>query len=263
MNRTYLHKILYIGLALLLFAAPKALLAQSDAMRLVPQGSWQPFFKGNDSLIHIDAFYMDSKQVTNKEFKEFVEANPKWNPEAIKPILADEDYLSHWKNLSEADFESIASHAVVNVSWFAANAYCNSKSKRLPTTTEWEYAATALPMGASKDEGQLDALIADWYSRKLDQTKAVGSVYQNKFGLWDMYGMVWEWVSDFDKIKASDDSRNNQSVPEGLFCGSASQDVVDASDYAGFIRFAFRSSLKGNYTVRNLGFRCAANVPAL
>lgn len=72
-----------------------------------------------------------------------------------------------------------------------------------------------------------------------------------------MHGLVWEWVYDFNSIVMNNDGRNQEEMPEGLFCGSASLNANDATDYAAFVRFAFRTSLKGNYNLRKLGFRCA------
>jgi formylglycine-generating enzyme len=56
------------------------------------------------------------------------------------------------------------------------------------------------------------------------------------------------------------DSRSNSAVNRDLFCASGSFGASDKEDYAAFMRFAFRGSLKANYTVGNLGFRCAKNL---
>lgn len=228
-----------------------------SGMVLIPSGSLKPFFKGSDTLVQVSSFYLDQKQVSNQEFKAFTEQHPEWSASNRKAIFTDDDYLSHWANASTANLNAMAELPVVNVSWFAAKAYCKSIGKRLPTMNEWEYAAAAAPIDNILNKMTLDELITNWYSRRMGTRVPAGSIYQNTFGVWDMYGQVWEWVLDFDQIKRSDDSRNSSKMPEGLFCGSASSDATDASDYTSFIRFAFRSSLKGNYTVRNLGFRCA------
>jgi formylglycine-generating enzyme required for sulfatase activity len=43
------------------------------------------------------------------------------------------------------------------------------------------------------------------------------------------------------------------------FCAAASIEVNDMEDYAAFLRFSYRGSLRGNYCIANLGFRCAAD----
>ncbi len=77
---------------------------------------------------------------------------------------------------------------------------------------------------------------------------------------WDMYGLVWEWVYDFNSVVSNEDSRNSEDVIAGLFCGSASLNASDASDYVAFIRYSYRGSLKAKYTTRKMGFRCAKSI---
>jgi formylglycine-generating enzyme required for sulfatase activity len=56
------------------------------------------------------------------------------------------------------------------------------------------------------------------------------------------------------------DSRGEAGVEREAFCGAASQGATDRTDYAAFMRYAFRSSLKPDYTIHNLGFRCAKDL---
>jgi formylglycine-generating enzyme len=56
------------------------------------------------------------------------------------------------------------------------------------------------------------------------------------------------------------DARGDSGLERQLFCGAGSLDASNRSDYAGFMRFGFRSSLRAGYTVPNLGFRCAMNI---
>ena len=64
---------------------------------------------------------------------------------------------------------------------------------RLPTEAEWEYAARAGTAGARY--GELDAIA--WYGGNSDRTHPVGEKTANAWGLHDMLGNVWEWVSDW------------------------------------------------------------------
>jgi formylglycine-generating enzyme required for sulfatase activity len=88
----------------------------------------------------------------------------------------------------------------------------------------------------------------------------VESTFKNGFGVYDMHGLVWEWVYDFNSVITGDDSRSSGALNRQLYCAAGSQNAVNKEDYASFMRFAFRESLKANYTVANLGFRCAMDI---
>ncbi len=63
----------------------------------------------------------------------------------------------------------------------------------------------------------LQRIISDWYSNRLKHDFLVGSVYQNTYGVWDMHGLVWEWVYDFNSIVMNNDGRNQEEMPEACF----------------------------------------------
>ena len=88
----------------------------------------------------------------------------------------------------------------------------------------------------------------------------VGVGRANYFGAQDMHGLVWEWVSDFNTAMVTGDARGDTGLDRQLFCGSGSLGVKDRSNFPAFMRYGFRSSLKANYTVHNLGFRCAKDL---
>ena len=95
---------------------------------------------------------------------------------------------------------------VINVSWEDATAYAEWLSAktgeryRLPSESEWEYAAragttTAYSWGA--DIGQNRANCRDCGSRwDNEQTAPAGSFAANAWGLHDLHGNVHEWVED-------------------------------------------------------------------
>ena len=79
----------------------------------------------------------------------------------------------------------------------------------------------------------------------------------NVYGVRGLHGLVWEWVHDFNSTMVVGDSRGDGSLERKLFCGAGSLLASDVTNYAAFMRYAFRSSLKGNYCVGSLGFRVA------
>jgi len=71
---------------------------------------------------------------------------------------------------------------------------------RLPTEAEWEYAARA---GTTTEYYWGDAMDDDYvwyYGTSHFQTHPVGGKRPNRFGLYDMLGNVWEWVSDWFSV---------------------------------------------------------------
>lgn len=236
---------------------------QDESMVLIPAGIYSPLYKneGDSGRVQVSSFYMDVHPVTNAEFLAFVTANPKWRRSQVKQIFADQTYLNHWAG--DLDIGGHEVHAekrpVTNVSWFAARAYAKWKGKRLPTLAEWEYTASASrerPNGA--DEPGFNDRILQWYSQPSpDMLPFVGARDANYWGIHDLHGLVWEWVNDFNSALITGESRGDSGLERKLYCGSGSIGSSDVSNYAAFMRYAFRSSLKAQYAVSNLGFRCA------
>ncbi len=229
---------------------------------VVPSGKIEAFWltpvskKTKNSLsktvIQIREFRIQSHQVTVGQFKEFLDDNPEWKKERALGLFKDNYYLN--------DLDSAPSKAPVTfVSWFAARAFCKSKGLRLPTTNEWEYVAAASEKmkNANKEEAFLRRIL-NWYGEPQgERLKDIGSIYKNIYGVWDMHGLVWEWVDDFNSSFVTGESREDGSFNKDMFCGAGALSSTDKENYAAFMRFAFRSGLKGKSSIWNLGFRCA------
>ena len=121
-----------------------------EGMRLIPAGKVQlQVISFNDPAVvndkqpvytaFVDAFYMDEREVTNSEYKEFVDANPHWQKDRIARESHNGDYLEDWHGNDYPSGE--AALPVTYVTWYAAMAYAKWVGKRLPTEAEWLHAA--------------------------------------------------------------------------------------------------------------------------
>lgn len=170
----------------------------------------------------VDTFRIMQTEVTNAEFRAFVAATG----HVTDPERSGAGYVwtDRWRSVRGADWRhprgpnsSIAGrddHPVVQVSQRDAIAYCRWRGLRLPTGDEWEYAARGtdgrrFPWGNQPpvqdgpvsqrraNFGTVPCCAADG-SDGYVHTAPVGQfpAGRSPFGLDDMAGNVWEWVSD-------------------------------------------------------------------
>ena len=173
-------------------------------------------------------------------------------------MLADASYLKHWAG--DLDLGSAPPDApVTHISWYAAKAWCEAHSKRLPTQDEWEFTARAdaTRADAGNDPTFLRQVL-EWYAKPVAlMPPDVTTGTLNAHGIRGMHGLVWEWVDDFNTAMVTGESRGDSGLERDLFCGAGAVGAKDTSNYAAFMRSALRSSLKANNTTTSLGFRCA------
>ena len=161
-----------------------------------------------------------------------------------------------------------AGRPVINVNWEDARKYARwlshatGKHYRLPTESEWEYAARSgkkqEEFAGTDQESQLSEY-AVYYKNSGDRTAEVGSKQFNEFKLHDMSGNVWEWVEDCwheSYLGASTDGRawleeNNGDCGRRVVRGGSwdsGPELLRAS-------FRFRDTSGNRYS--DLGFRLA------
>ena len=235
---------------------------QPENMALIGSGSYVPLY-GDDSIrVEVQPFNLDVYPVTNLEYEVFLKNYPAWNKDKVIALYADKNYLYQFNENGDLNPDANPNGAVTSVSWFAAKKYCECQGKRLPTLDEWEFVAMA-------DEKNLDArkvstyneYILSWYETPKTYRKDIGTTFKNYWGVYDMHGLVWEWTLDFNSVLISGESRKDMDKDNNLFCGAAAIGASDLMNYAAFMRYAFRGSMKARYSVRNLGFRCAQSLP--
>ena len=215
-----------------------------------------------DNLIAVADFLLQEAPVTNAEFLQFVLHHPNWQRGNAVSLFVDDQYLSTWSGPISLAPESGLQQPVTQVSWFAANAYCESQNARLPSWYEWEYIAAANETMADArvlPEWRQDIL--SWYSQSGgDPIGDVRSNTANYYQIFDIHGLVWEWVEDSNAFLVTGDNREQGGADQLQFCGAGAITMEEKENYAILMRVAMLSALEAHYTTRNLGFRCARQI---
>jgi len=249
-------------------------------MVLIPAGEFQmgdAFKEGNSDerpihTVYLDAFYIDKYEVTNAQYKKFMDAT------GYKEYFFD-DYVRDKMDTNVLD------QPVINVNWKDAKAYADWAEKRLPTEAEWEKSARGRLAGKKYIWGN------DWpppknsgsfadttlYDKALSETVCycdipptisdyndgyaysapVGKFSPNGYGLYDMAGNVWEWCADwYANNYYANSPKTNPTGPS-----SGSYRVLRGGSWGDFnaptLRVARRSLNFPANTDSTIGFRCA------
>ena len=229
--------------------------------------------------VRLSAFWIDVKEVTNRDFEAFVEET-KYVTQAELAGWATVIDLSAgtWKKVEGADWRhpqgpqstlvGRADHPVVQVTWHDAVVYADWAKKRLPTEAEWEYAARAglfgrehswsanayAPARANYWQGLMPNLLRpqDGYRG----TAPVGSFPANRFGIHDMSGNVWEWCNDWHSSRYYERSPNDD--PKGPKTGK--HRVIRGGSWASTLEEVsvwHRHAFAPHFCNDQIGFRCA------
>ena len=206
-------------------------------------------------LVHVDTYWIDRTEITNRQFRDCVEAGG-CKPQQVGNRIFREGNLP-----------------VVGVSWAQAESYCRWAGARLPTEAEWEKAARGTdgrlyPWG-NKFEGQRlnycdAACVADWRDRSANDgyryTAPVGSYPHgaSPYGVLDMSGNVWEWTADW--YASGEYAAAPESNPTGPESGL--QKVIRGGSWyyqGASLRVARRHKDVPTSSYDNIGFRCVVS----
>ena len=220
--------------------------------------------------VFLDAFWIDTSEVTNAMFRAFVQATA-YQTQAEKSGSGYVYQAPKWVTMPGADWQhpqgpqsslaGLDNHPVVQVAWSDALAYCRWAGGGLPTEAQWEKAArgglleVSYPWGASAPVCARQTPNGANFSGCAGRTQPVGSYWVNEYGLYDMAGNVWEWVLDwYDSHYYSSSIYDN---PQGPGTGSertarGGSWISEASD----LRAANRNKISPTYSLEDLGFRC-------
>ena len=246
---------------------------------LIPAGEFQMGGRDGDAesdeqpvhTVYVDAFYIDKYEVTNAQYKKFVDANPQWQKDNIPRNLHNGKYLRFWRG--NTYHLSKENHPVVYVSWYAAMAYAKWAGKRLPTEAEWEKAARGGVVGRKYPWGDLIDSTKANYGRAVGKTMLVGTYPANDYDLYDMVGNVMEWCLDaYETDYYSRSSPRNPIAGDGLtdlvdnFQNVTSLRVVRSGCWYNapmHVRIADRYGTSPDDASSGRGFRCAGSATSL
>jgi sulfatase modifying factor 1 len=198
--------------------------AQTDKnFVLIPKGEY--FVGKKNHLLNpfrkvlVDSFFICKTETTNQQFAAFVEATGyktdaerMHNAMIFVPGLREfewiQDSTACWRypnGISRGGIENKMNHPVTTISYEDIMAYCKWAGVRLPTLDEWEIASragTTTDYFWGNDRNQIKKYANIWYGRNhltadssdgYMYTSPVANFQPNQWGLYDVYGNVFEF----------------------------------------------------------------------
>ncbi len=212
--------------------------------------------------VQLRAYFIDRFEVTNRDFKAFVDAGGYSNDDLWRDVgamerqrMVDQTGRPGPSGWSDGTYpRGKARHPVAGISWHEACAYARWVGKRLPTEAEWEFAARSpeprlYPWGAAP---------APERCAISGEPEAVGTheAGMSFVGCHDMAGNVWEWTSNwYEPYPGSAFQSPEFGATRRVARGGGYDTVVQqcrSSNRHGFSPFA---------RLPHLGFRCVKDTP--
>ena len=220
--------------------------APQGTMARIPAG---PLMGGRGQPVALEAFAIDVYEVTNAQYRQFIEAHGY----TTREFWAEDGWS--WLQQKTRQQPSYWEHAqfngpdqpVVGVTWYEADAYCRWAGKALPTELQWEKAC----------RGD-DARLFPWGNEPLPQEQGTAAASpevvalrpggsspqtQSPYGVHDLAGNALEWTRSL---------RDGQQV---VLCGGSGHGHT--RDVGCSVRYTLLPGISANF----IGFRCQAAMP--
>jgi serine/threonine protein kinase/formylglycine-generating enzyme required for sulfatase activity len=235
-----------------------------DRMVHIPGGTYKLLAYGRptETPVELDDFFIDKFEVSNREYKEFINADgyikhEYWKYPFVKngKDLTWDDAMREFRDQTglpgprgwvSGDYPAgQAEYPVTGITWYEAAAYAACRGKQLPTLYQWEKAArvgipaffqNAMPWGLEGEDTTQRANLAGNGTMPVDSFEFGVSPY----GCYNMAGNVAEWCL-------------NAKGDDFFIAGGSWRDPPYLfGDYGAF---------PGFYSSNTLGFRCVLNSP--
>jgi serine/threonine-protein kinase len=213
--------------------------------------------------VYLDEYWIDRYEVTNIQFAEFLSEIDNQEEGGTTGVEEwDSDSRIHLDGETWVVESGYEYYPVTEVNWYVAEAYCEWAGGRLPTEAEWEKAARGTlvgqlyPWGNSLPACTLGVVVGAQYVECGEHAVEVGSFKPNGYGLYDMAGNVWEWVTDWydSNYYTISPDENPRGPTDGI------SRVLRGGSWFNFqnnLRVSYRLDHYPDVTLEFIGFRCA------
>ena len=107
--------------------------------RVIAGGSFRSAvrFEEANGSVPVASYALMERPVSNAQFAAFVQRQPQWRRDRVPAVFSSPGYLGQWQAPDVPGDGVDPQAAVVQVNWYAADAYCREQQARLPTFLEW------------------------------------------------------------------------------------------------------------------------------